>query len=53
MKLARYSKLEKRNTIKSRKFDSDVIFGNYDVIAIFMIFCQFGAIGKLRSGCNA
>ena len=31
------TKLDKRNTTTSKKFDDDVVLGNYDVIMIFSI----------------
>ena len=43
MKHGQPSKLDKRNTTKSKKIVDDVIFVNYDVIVIFPIFRRFGA----------
>ena len=49
MKLRPVTKLDKRNKTTSKKFDDDVISTNCDVIVIFPIFGQFGAIRKLDS----
>ena len=46
MKPEAVTKLKKRNKAISKKFGDDVISTNYDVIAIFMIYDQFGAIQK-------
>ena len=51
MKLGPVSKLYKRNKITSKNFDDYVISENCDVIAIFSIYGQFGAIRKPDSGC--
>ena len=51
MKFRSVTKLDKRNKTTSKKFDDDVISENCDVIAIFSIYGQFGAIRKLDSGC--
>ena len=51
MKLGPVTKLDKRNKTTSNKFDDDVISKNYDVIGIFLIYGQFGAIWKTDSGC--
>ena len=45
MKLEPVTELDKRN-----KFDDDVMSENCDVIAIFPIYGQFGAIWKPDSG---
>ena len=37
MKLEPLFKLEKRNTIKLKKFDDDIILANYDVIVILLV----------------
>ena len=37
LKLGPATKLDKRNTTTSRRFDDDVVSGNYDVIFIFPI----------------
>ena len=44
MKLGRVTKLDKRNKATSKKIDDDVMSANFDVIAIFLIYGQFGAI---------
>ena len=44
MKPGPVTKLDKRNTATSRKFDDDVISTNCDVIITFPIYYQFGAI---------
>ena len=46
------SKVEKRNVIKSKKCDNDILSAHYDVIFIFLIYDQFGAIRKLDAGCK-
>ena len=50
MKLGPLTKLDKRNKATSKKFDVDVMSKNYDVIAIFWIFGQFGAVHRADSG---
>ena len=50
MKLGAITKLDKRNKKKSKKFGYDVMSENSDVIVIFLIYGQFGAIGKPDSG---
>ena len=50
MKLGPVTKLDKRNKTTSKKFDDDVMSENCDVIAIFPIYGQFGAIWKPDSG---
>ena len=45
MKLGPVTKLE-RNKRTSKKFDDYIISANYDVIVIFTICGQFGAIRK-------
>ena len=50
MKLVPVTKLGKRNKTLPKKFDDDFISENYDVIVIFPIYHQFGAIQKLDSG---
>ena len=45
-KLGPETKLDKRNKTSAKKFDDNVISENYDVIAIFPIYGQFGAIRK-------
>ena len=51
MKLGAVTKLDKRSKTTSKKFDDDVMLENYDVIDIFPIYSQFGAIRKLDSRC--
>ena len=46
MKLGPVDIIDKRNKTKVRKFDDDVMSANYDVIVIFPIYGQFGAIWK-------
>ena len=50
MKLGPVTKLDKRNKTTSKKFDDDVMSENCDVIVIFPIYSQFGAIWKPDSG---
>ena len=50
MKLGLVTKPDKRNKTKSKKTEDDVMSGNCDVIAIFPIYSQFGAIRKPDSG---
>ena len=50
MKLGPVTKIDKRNTATSRKFDDDVMLANCDVIVFFLIYGQFAAIRKLYSG---
>ena len=44
MKLGPVTKIDKRNKKRQEKFDDDVMTENYDVIVIFSIYGQFGAI---------
>ena len=56
MKLGAVTKIDKRNKTTSKKFDVDVMSTNYDVIVIFRIFGQFGAVQRVDSGyrvCNS
>ena len=46
MKLGPVTKLDKRNKTTSKKFDVDVMSENCDVIVIFRIFGQFGAVRR-------
>ena len=46
MKLGPVTKLEKRNKTSLKKVDVDVMSKNYDVIVIFRIFGQFGAVPR-------
>ena len=48
MKLGPVTKLDKRNTARSKKCDE--FSENCEVIVIFPIYSQFGAIRKLDSG---
>ena len=50
MKLRPVTKLDKRNKITSKKFDVDVMSENCDVIVIFRISGQFGAVRRPDSG---
>ena len=50
MKLGPVTKPDKKNKAMSEKFDDDVSLANCDVIAIFSIYGQSGAIWKLDSG---
>ena len=50
LKLGPVSKLDKRNKTMSKKFDDDVMSANCNVILIFQIYGQFGAIQNLDSG---
>ena len=50
MKLGPGTKLDKKNKTSSKIFDFDVMSENCDVIAIFRIFGQFGAVRGLDSG---
>ena len=50
MKLGTETKIDKRNKTTSKKFDDDVMSENCDVIVIFPIYSQFGAIWKPDSG---
>ena len=50
MKLEPATKLDKRNKTTSKKFDDDLMSKNCDVIIIFRIFDQFGAVRRPDSG---
>ena len=50
MKLGPVPKLDKRNKATSKNFDNDVMSENCDVIVIFRIFGQFGALRRPDSG---
>ena len=50
MKLGPVTKLDNRNKSTSKKFYNGVMTANCDVIVIFLIYGQFGAIQKLDSG---
>ena len=51
MKLGPTTKLDKTKNIGSKKFDNDLMSKNCDVIVIFSIYSQFGAIREPDSGC--
>ena len=46
MKLGSVTKLDKRKTATSKKFDNYVMSGNWDIIVFFPIYGQFAAIRK-------
>ena len=46
MKLGPVTKFDKRKKTTSKKFDVDVMSRNCDVIFIFPIFGQFGAVWR-------
>ena len=50
MKLRPVTKLDKRNKTTSKKFDDDVMSENCDVIVIFRVFGQSGAVWRPDSG---
>ena len=50
MKLGPVTKLTKRNTAMSKKFDDGIMLANFCVIVIFPIYDQFGAIRKPELG---
>ena len=50
IKLGPVTKLDKRNKTTSKTFDDDIMTENCDVIVIFRIFDQFGAVSKPDSG---
>ena len=55
IKLEPVTKLDKRSTTTSKKLYDSVMLGNCDVIVIFQIYDQFGAIRTKESGrfvCN-
>ena len=51
MKLGPVTKIDKWNKSTSKNFDDDITSGNCNVIAIFPIYGQSGAIRKPDSGC--
>ena len=53
MKLGPVDIIDKRNKNNVRKLDDDVMSANYDIIVIFPIYDQFGAIWKPDSGRTA
>ena len=44
MKLGPVTKLDKRNKTTSKKCDDDTMLDNCDIITIFTVYDQFGAI---------
>ena len=50
MKLGVVTKLDKRNKATSKKFEDNILSRNCDVIAVFPLYGQSGAIRKLYSG---
>ena len=50
MKLGPVTKLDKRNTSTSKKFDDDVMSASYGVIVIFPIYGWFRAVRYPDSG---
>ena len=50
MKLESVTKIDKRNTVLSKKFGNDVMLLNYDIIIMLPIYDHFGAIQKPDSG---
>ena len=50
MKFGPVTKLDKKNKATSKKIDDEVMSANWDVIVIFPIHGQFGAIRKPDSG---
>ena len=50
IKLRPATKLDKKNKIPFKKIEDDVMLVNYDVLVIFPIYAQFGAIWK--PGCE-
>ena len=50
MNLGPVTKVDKKNKATLKKFDDDVMSENCDVIAIFAIYGQIGAIRKPDSG---
>ena len=46
MNLGPVTKFDKRNRKNSKKFDGDAMSENSDVIVIFRIFGQFGAVRR-------
>ena len=50
MKLGPVTELDKVNKTTSKRFNDDVMSANFDVIVIFLIYGQIGAIRKRDSG---
>ena len=46
MKLGPVTKFDKKSKTRSKTFRDDLMSGNCDVIVVFLIFEQFGAIWK-------
>ena len=46
MKLGPVTKLDKRSKTTSKNFDNNVMSGDCDIIVIFWIFGQFGAVQR-------
>ena len=46
MKPGPVTKLDKKNKTTSKKLDDDAMSANFDVIVIFLIYGQFGAIRR-------
>ena len=46
MKLGPVTKLDRKNTTKSKKFGVNVMSGNCDVVVFFPIYDQFAGIRK-------
>ena len=53
MKFGPVTKLDTKNKTASKKIDNGFISANCEVIVIFPIYGQFGAIRKLDSGRTA
>ena len=51
MKLGPVNKIDKKNKTTSKKIDNDILSENCNVIAIFPVYSQFGAIWKPDSRC--
>ena len=51
MKPGSVTKLDKKKQNNVKKIEHDVISVNCDVIVIFPVYCQFGAIWMSDSGC--
>ena len=50
MNLQPVTKLDRRNKTTPKKIDAEVMLENSDVIVIFRIFGQFGAVRRPDSG---
>ena len=53
IELGPVTKLDNKNTVTSKKFDSNFMSTNYVVIIIFVIYDEFVAIRKPDSGRNS